>query len=93
MIYILSYQLQTPDKDYAPLYKYIEHSIGDSAIHVLRDSWWIGTKQEINVNEVADQVREYMGEKDSVFIARLSTDVPINGWLPSSHWAWFSSNK
>ena len=93
MVYIVSYQLQTPDKDYSPLYKYVEHSIGDSAVHVLRDSWWIGTEKSIDVNEVANKIREYMGEHDSVFIAKLSTDTPINGWLPSTHWTWFNLHK
>jgi hypothetical protein len=92
MIYILSYQLQTPDKDYAPLYKYID-SIGTSAKHVLRDSWWIATPTVLNVDEVSLQIRQYLGEQDSVYLTLLAPNAPVNGWLPSNYWEWYRENK
>lgn len=50
MVYQLSYELKTPDKDYGPLYSYLENDLGTSAKHVLRDSWWIAVDQELDVN-------------------------------------------
>jgi hypothetical protein len=93
MIYILSYQLRTSDKDYAPLYKHIEDSIGKSAKHVLRDSWWIGTDKELNVDAECDKIRGYLGEQDSIYMIKLDRDAPINGWLPSTYWEWYRENN
>ncbi len=93
MIYILSYQLRTPDRDYTQLYKYIEESIGNSAIHVLRDSWWIATSRDIDVDDISNQVRDYLGEQDSIYITKLESNAPINGWLPSTYWDWYRNNK
>lgn len=39
MIYQLSYELKTPEKDYTSLYTFLEKVLG--GIHVLRDTWWI----------------------------------------------------
>ena len=93
MIYILSYQLQTPDKDYAPLYKYIENSIGTSAVHVLRDSWWVASDHNLDVDEECEKVRKYLGEKDGVYMAELQVNAKINGWLPSNFWDWYRDNN
>lgn len=93
MIYILSYQLKTPDKDYTPLYKHIEEGIGSSAKHVLRDSWWIASGNELDVDDECLKVRKYLGDQDSVYMTKLDSRAPINGWLPSAFWDWYGEYK
>lgn len=79
--------------DYTPLYKHIEESIGTSVKHVLRDSWWIASNAELNVDDECIKVRKYLGEQDSVFMTKLDPSAPINGWLPSAFWDWYGENK
>ena len=92
MVYSLSYELKSVDKDYTPLFSFLEHGIGQGGIHVLRDSWWIASETELDVNIICNQIRNYLGDKDHIFFARLS-NVEINGWLPSSSWNWFNEHK
>lgn len=92
MIYSLSYELKSTDRDYAPLFSYLETGIGRGGIHVLRDSWWIASDSVLDVNSVCEQIRRYMGEKDHLYFGRID-DSNVNGWLPSSAWQWFNSHK
>lgn len=92
MIYNLNYELKTPDKDYTGLFNYLEHELGESRIHVLRDCWWIASKEELDIDETCDKIHEFIGEKDH-FHFSLLTNAQINGWLPSSNWEWYNENK
>lgn len=94
MVYQLTYELKTPDKDYSILYEFLEHGLGEEvqSKHVLRDCWWFATPQGFNVDELCDHIRQRMGELDNLYMSRLP-DTDINGWLPSSIWKWYSENK
>lgn len=92
MVYSLSYELQSTEKDYTPLFSYLEHGIGEGGIHILRDSWWIFSNEELDINATCDEIRGLMGEKDHFFFTKLSYD-DINGWLPSSSWSGLSDHK
>lgn len=92
MIYSLSYELKSTDKDYTPLFSFIEHEIGQGGVHVLRDTWWIYSDEELNVDSVCENIRKYIAEKDHFFFAKLP-EKEINGWLPSSSWATFNEHK
>ena len=92
MVYSLSYELKSTDKDYTQLFSFLEQGIGEGGIHVLRDSWWIFSKTDLEISSTCDAIRSKMGEKDHFFFTKLS-DSDINGWLPSSTWNWFRDNK
>ncbi len=93
MMYSLSYELKTPDKDYSTLFSYLEHEVGNKkGIHVMRDSWWISSDEELDVDAVCNEIRKRLGEKDHFFFSKL-TNIDINGWLPSSSWSYFRDNK
>jgi hypothetical protein len=87
MVCLVTYELKTPDWDYTPLYSYLENQMGKSAIHVLRDSWWVDVENNKDISSLADTIRNLMGEKDIFFIVDISKK-PINGWLPSTSWTW-----
>lgn len=89
MIYQLSYELKTPDKDYTALYSFLEKEVGGSAIHVLRDTWWIKYNESQNINDLCDLIKGKMGENDVFFLSALSVN-DMNGWLPSSNWKWLN---
>lgn len=92
MIYQLTYELKSPERDYSSFYTFLEKEVGDSAIHVLRDSWWIYLGQEKPVEELCDTIRPLLGEKDIFYLSILHKDS-VNGWMPSSHWKWFNEHK
>ena len=92
MVYSLSYELKSTEMDYTPLFAFLEHGIGEGGIHVLRDSWWIFSRTELNISDTCDEIRKRLAEKDHFFFTKLS-DNDINGWLPSSSWQWLRNSK
>lgn len=91
MIYALTYELKSSDKDYAPLFNFLEHELGSRSIHVLRDSWWIASDKDIDITEAISSIRAHMGDKDHFYFSRLS-ESDIDGWLPTSAWDFFRKN-
>jgi hypothetical protein len=87
MIYQLTYELATPGMDYAPLYHLIETEIGRSALHVLRDTWWIDCDNSVQAYELCTKIRSKIGDTDTFVVTELS-DTNVNGWLNSNSWEW-----
>ena len=91
MVYQVSYELRTQDKDYTELYDFLEKELGICAIHVLRDTWWVDIRDK-GINDICDKIRSHMGENDVFFVSLVSKDS-TNGWLASSSWKWFNEHK
>jgi hypothetical protein len=85
MIYQLTYELITPDKDYTPLYQLLEKGIGHSSIHVLRDTWWFNSNEK--TNDLCDKIKSKLGDGDTFVLTELSSEN-TNGWLSSKSWEW-----
>lgn len=93
MVYQLTYELKSQDYDYSSFFSYLEKEIGESAIHVLRDSWWIYiSNNEISVEELCNNIRSHLGDKDIFYLSELQKES-VNGWMPSSHWKWYNEHK
>ncbi|KAA6329001.1 hypothetical protein EZS27_022151 [termite gut metagenome] len=92
MVFLVTYELRTLDMDYTKLYSFLEKDMGKSAIHVLRDSWWVELEGKPVITQLCDQVRSFMGEKDVLFIIDI-TDQATNGWLASSSWKWLQERS
>lgn len=92
MVYQLTYELKSPERDYSSLYNFLEKEAGNSSIHVLRDSWWIYSEKEETVENLCDRIRPHLGDKDIFYLSELRKDA-INGWMPSSHWKWYNEHK
>lgn len=90
MVFQLSYELKTPEKDYTELYSFLEKEIGSSAIHVLRDTWWIKYEGSLNLDEICDLIKDKMGQYDVFFVSIIENKADINGWLASSNWKWLN---
>lgn len=91
MVYQVSYELRTQDKDYTGLYSFLEKDLGTSAIHVLRDTWWIDFSGK-NINDVCDDIRKHLGESDIFYLSQLNMQ-DINGWMPSTTWNWLKEHN
>ncbi len=91
MVFQLTYELKTLDRDYTPFYNFLEKDAGDSAIHVLRDSWWIHSSGSVTIADMCEKIREHLGDTDIFYLSELQQGS-INGWMPSSHWKWYNDH-
>lgn len=91
MVYSLTYELKSPDKDYTALFNFLEQGEDFDCVHVMRDCWWIASSYKLNINELVSRIRDLMGSKDHFFITPLSAN-DINGWLPSTSWSFYTDN-
>lgn len=89
MILLISYDLKSPDKDYASLYEAIKNS-AKSWWHYLESVWIVRT--DLDPNSYYERVKPYFDEDDSFFIVDI-TEQKRQGWLPSKAWDWLKSNR
>jgi len=88
MIYSVTYELRTKDKDYSAFYSFLEKEMGDSSMHVLRDAWWVFSERQLNFVEVRERIKQFLSEQDLFYISELPKDR-INGWMAMSAWNWY----
>lgn len=89
MLYLISYDLKQPDKDYESLYNAIK-SVGISWWHFLESVWIVNTQK--SVQEVSTTVRQNMDTNDHLLVVDISNQQ-YNGWLPSKAWDWIRANQ
>lgn len=87
MVYLITYDLRSPEKDYAPLFSYIEKNVGKESLHVMQNVWWVASEDELNMNELCDKLRTFMDSTDLLAVSLLKKGH-YNGWLPSISWEW-----
>lgn len=91
MIYQLTYELRTAEMDYSDFFSYLEQGLGGVALHVLRDAWWLSIDTS-DINQLCDNIRTRLGEKDVFFIAQVPSGQ-INGWMPHTSWKWYQEHN
>ena len=91
-IYLLSYELRSADKDYTPLYEFLEKA-GNDRLHVLRDSWWIASSENMDIDGFCQNIRSFINQDTDVFYFSEMSVTHINGWLASSSWNWYREQK
>ena len=82
-LYIISYDLNNPGKDYTDLFQKIE-SLG-SALHIQKSVWLL--KSSLNANEIATSLHEKMDSNDILFVSELS-ESNYQGWMNKNYWEW-----
>lgn len=87
MVYLITYDLKTPGKDYNPLYDAIK-SIGDY-YHPLESTWLV--KSHSNANSISTSLRAIMDNNDYLFVVNISKQ-DRQGWLPKTAWEWLKNN-
>ena len=88
MIYLVTYDLKQPDKDYEPLYEAIK-KCGSSWWHYLESTWIVST--DISVDECVKCIRQTMDENDYLLVVEI-TQQHRQGWLPSKAWDWIKQH-
>ncbi len=92
MIFQVSYELRTPNKDYSELYFFLENAengVKGNGIHVLRDVWWVEVPENYKVQTLFAEIKNRLGDNDIFFLSELHKQT-TSGWMPSSHWNWFN---
>jgi hypothetical protein len=82
MVYVVSYDLRKPGRDYKGLFDELQASPG--WWHFLEATWLIATSQ--SANELYDRLRVHLDGSDSILIIQAGTDM--QGWLPKEAWEW-----
>lgn len=88
MLVLITYDLKSPDKDYAPLYEAIK-KCGDKWWHYLESVWLVHTN--LSPNECFERLRENLDGGDRCLVVHI-TSQQRQGWLPTKAWEWIKAN-
>ena len=83
MIYLISYDLKAPNRNYDDLYAILKTA--DSWWHYLESTWLIYTSDGIEAWQM--RIKSAIDNNDSFIIVDV-TKQPRNGWLPKKAWEW-----
>ena len=87
MLYMISYDLKSPGRDYTTLYEAIK-SFG-VWWHYLESTWIIKTSQ--SVAQVSELIRQRLDANDYLIVVDI-TGRKCDGWLPQKAWDWIRDN-
>ena len=82
MVYVVSYDLRKPGRDYTGLFEEIKRS--RAWWHYLESTWLVSTNE--NANSIYTRLAPHLDENDSIIIIQAGTDR--QGWLPKKAWEW-----
>lgn len=87
-VYIVSYELRKPDKNYDNLYGYLEQFI---YCHDHTSCWFIETT--LTAQQIRDGAKQYIDGNDTIFVARLDREwggfnMKCGDWLNSPPRRW-----
>lgn len=88
MIYLITYDLKTPGKDYNVLYDKIK-SLGDN-FHPLESTWFV--KSNSSAESISTYLRTVMDTNDYVFVVEI-TKKQRQGWMSKTAWDWLRTNE
>lgn len=84
--YLISYDLNAPNKNYKKLYEAIKN-IG-TWWHYL-DSTWIVSSDE-SIDSIGEKLNKEIDKDDSLLIVEIKDNC--YGWLPEKAWDWIERN-
>lgn len=90
MLYLISYDLKSADKNYNGLYNAIK-GLGSKWWHYLDSTWFVVTNNTID--QSSEILRREIDNNDSILILDVTGYNAANGWLPSKAWEWLTNNK
>ena len=91
MIYLITYDLRKPGRDYTSLYDAIKQ-LGDTN-HPLESVWLVAIDNKSkNAAYISSSLRNYMDDNDLIFVVDISASSH-QGWLPKSTWVWLKTHN
>lgn len=90
MLYLVSYDLKSADKNYDGLHNAIK-GLGRKWWHYLDSTWFVVT--DSSINQCSEILRREIDGNDLLLILDVTNYTEANGWLPSKAWEWLTNNK
>lgn len=92
-IYLVTYDLLKPGKDYNKLYSAIK-SYSGYYLHILESTWLIAIPDGtyINADNITNTLRQNMDNSDRLMVT-LITPNDTQGWLGKNVWDWLNDFK
>lgn len=91
MIYIITYNISTSIRDYTLFYDSIK-SCCASYYHALESTWFIACPKQHDVKRLTDFLRMRLYPGDTLFIAELTNNTIVDGWITKDFWNWYRDN-
>jgi len=85
MIYLVSYDLKVPGRDYTKLYEILKTA--PNWWHFIESTWLIYTPESVPVWRA--KIKAVMDDNDRLLIVDI-TDKQHDGWLPKEAWEWIT---
>lgn len=82
MVYVVSYDLKKPGKDYIGLTEQLRHS--PRWWHYLESTWLISTQE--SPDQLYNRLRAHLDDGDSILI--IEAGKHRQGWLSKEAWEW-----
>ena len=86
-IYLISYDLKTPNRDYGPLIEAIKRS--PKWLNPLESTWLIVTSE--TANQIWSRLGSLITQSDRLLIIGVTDE--FYGWLSKEQWEWIVANK
>ena len=86
IVYVVSYDLRKPGKDYKGLSEELQRSPG--WWHYLESTWLIVTSD--NASQLYNRLAHHLDTGDSILVIEAGSDR--QGWLPKDAWTWIQQN-
>ena len=85
-VYSITYDLNTPGRDYNSLYEEIK-ALGAWA-HYLESTWFVDSS--LTADSIRDKLIKVMDNNDTLFVAKVTSDY--SGWLTQKAWDWLKQH-
>lgn len=91
MVYLITYDLKTKNRDYTSLYTTIQQ-LGE-CIHPLESVWFADTRERnLNADQITAILRANMADADLLFVVSVD-ESDRNGWMAKSAWPWIRGRE
>jgi hypothetical protein BACCOPRO_00146 len=87
-LYIISYDLKTPGRDYTSLYNAIK-DLGEWQ-HPLESTWVVSTNYD--ENQIYNILKQTLDDNDLLMIFQIVPEAR-QGWLAKSFWEWMGTKS
>jgi Fic family protein len=88
VIYLVSYNLKVPGRDYGKLYEVLKSA--DSWSHYLEATWMLYSSDALETWN--KRIRSVLDQNDRFIIVDV-TGKQRNGWLPAKAWDWIRNHQ
>lgn len=87
MVYLITYDLTAPNKDYSGLYQAIKDLAPDKWRHPMESVWCVSVGNGFKANDVYEALKPHVDSDDYLLVVDI-TQQDRQGWLSKDFWNW-----